>query len=164
MKLSRRDWLLGGVILMLAGFLIVAGCGSGGKSDGGSAGGGHEHHVMTTEGELHETTSGPGELPSFLLNYANRTVDLYADVHAHKHILEHLNCYCGCMEANDPHDSLLRCFLVGEGDDGSIVWTDHGANCGICLMELQDAINLAKQGKSVDDIRDAIDAKYGPSL
>jgi hypothetical protein len=153
---SARDWLLGGVILLLAGFLVVSGC-SDRNSDRGD---GHDHGVMTTEGERHETTSGPDELPSFLLNYADRTVDLYADVYEHMHILQHVNCYCGCMEANDPHDSLLRCFLVGAHDDGSVTWTDHGANCGICLMELQDAITYAKQGKSADEIRDLIDAKY----
>ena len=154
-----RDWLLGGFILLLAGFLVVSGC-SGKDSAGGS---GHDHRHMTTEGELHETTSSPDELPSFLLNYSDRTVDLYAGVYKYMQILEHLNCYCGCMEANDPHDSLLRCFLVGTGGDGSVTWTDHGANCGICLMELQDAITFAKQGKSADEIRDAIDAKYKPA-
>ena len=159
---TRRDWLLGGVILMLAGFLIVAGCGSGKDASGGS-GHNHEGHVMTTDGELHETTSGPDELPAFLLNYANRTVDLYAKVYDYMHILQHLNCYCGCMEANDPHDSLLRCFLVDVHDDGAVTWTDHGANCGICMMELQDAVTFAKQGKSADEIRDAIDAKYKPA-
>jgi hypothetical protein len=156
----KRDWLLGVIILMLAGFMIVAGCGS---DRAGHAGGGNDHdHRMTTEGELHETTSGPDELPAFLLNYANRTVDLYGDAHKYMHILQHLNCYCGCMEANDPHDSLFRCFIVDVKEDGSVIWTDHGANCGICMMELQEAVTLAKQGKSVDEIRDAIDAKFKP--
>jgi len=156
---SARDWLLGGVILLLAGFMAASGC-SGGESAGGD---GHEHGVMTTEGEWHETTSGPDELPSFLLRYADRTVDLYAVVYEHMDILRQLNCYCGCMDANDPHDSLLRCFLVDVQDDGSITWTDHGANCGICLMELQDAVAFAKQGKSADEIRGLIDAKYAPA-
>jgi len=157
----KRDWLLGGVILMLAGFLIVAGCGSHREPAGES---GHNHeHGMTTDGEFHEATSGPDELPAFLLNYANRTVDLYGDAYKYRDILRHLNCYCGCMDANDPHDSLLRCFIVDVKADGSVVWTDHGANCGICMMELQDAVVFAKQGKSADDIRDAIDAKYKPA-
>lgn len=155
-----RDWLIGGVILILTGFLIVTGCGSGKDRD---PAGGSGYALMTTEGERFETTSGPDELPAFLLNYADRTIDLYADVYGHMHILRHLNCYCGCMQANDPHDSLLNCFINQVKDDGSIVWSDHGANCGICLMELQDVIELAKQGKSTDEIRDAIDAKFKPA-
>lgn len=156
---KKRDWLLGGVILMLAGFLIVAGCGSEKDSAGGS---GHDHG-MTTDGELHESTSGPDELPAFLLNHTNRTIDIYGDAHKYRDVLRHLNCYCGCMQANDPHDSLLRCFIVDVKGDGSVVWTDHGANCGICKMEVEDAVALAKQGKSVDEIRDAIDAKFKPA-
>lgn len=159
MNLTRRDWLLGGVILTLAAFLIVTGCGSGKDSSGGDEHAGH----MTTDGELHETTSGPDELPAFLLNYTNRTADLYAAAYEYMDILRHINCYCGCMESNNPHDSLLRCYIAETRADGSIVWTDHSANCGICKMELEDAVALAKQGKSIDEIRDAIDAKYKPA-
>ena len=158
--MTRRDWLLGGVILALAAFLIVAGCGSDKESAGGNE---HAGHGMTTEGEVLETTSGFKTLPAFLKNHTNRTADLYADVRDYMDILRHLNCYCGCMEANNPHDSLLRCFIAETRADGSVVWTDHGAACGICKMELEDVMALAKQGKSTDEIRDAIDAKYKPA-
>jgi len=162
MRLTRRDWLLGGVILLLAAFLIVAGCGGGKDSAGGSAGSGHDHG-MTTEGDLLETTSGPDELPSFLLNYTNHTADLYAAAYQYREILRHINCYCGCMQLDNPHDSLLRCYIAEVRADGSIVWSDHSAACGICKMELEDVMVLAKQGKSTDEIRYAIDAKYKPA-
>lgn len=160
---TKRDWLLGGVMLMLAAFLIVTGCGSGKDSAGGSGSSEHADHGMTTEGEILETTSGPDELPAFLLNHTNRTVDLYAASYEYREILRQINCYCGCMKLDNPHDSLLRCYIAEVRADGSIVWSDHSAACGICKMELEDVMVLAKQGKSTDEIRDAIDAKYKPA-
>jgi hypothetical protein len=63
-------------------------------------------------------------------------------------VLDGLHCYCECDKHSD-HYSLLDCFR-----------SDHGAACDICLTEAQLAYSMTKEGKSLDEIRDAIDALY----
>lgn len=157
----RRDYTLAGIILALGAFLIIAGCMSGeGATDGGRSAG---HGSMTTDGERFETTAGFHVLPSFLNNHTDYTSKLYASVEDYIDILRTIDCYCGCMISRNPHDSLLRCYIVETKADGSVVWSDHSAACGICKMELEDVMTLAKQGKPADEIREFIDGKYKPA-
>jgi len=154
----RNDWLLGGFILVVMGIILLAGCSK--ESSGGEHSG---HTGMDTDDERYETTAGYNALPSFLADYTDHTSDLYAAVGAHEDILKQLNCYCGCMTASRPHDSLYRCYVASKTDSGGIEWTDHSANCGVCKMELEEVMKLAKEGKSMDEIRTAIDAKFKPA-
>lgn len=149
-RLGRRP--LGLVAAALLLFLVLSGCGSTNAGHAGHTGGAHTDNV--------ETTAAPDILPSFLDNYTETTRDFYLAVPAHADILKELNCYCGCMDYNDPHDSLYRCFIVGIDDNG-VHWTDHGSSCGICLMEVRDAVKLAEEGKSIDEIKAHIDKTYG---
>jgi len=134
-------------------FLVLSGCAS---TEGGEHAG-HDAHGLP---DNLETTPGPDVLPSFLEDYTDATKTFYSQVYAHADVLKELNCYCGCMEYNDPHDSLYRCFIAGVDDDG-VHWTDHGASCGICLMELRDAVRMADEGKTIDEIKQHIDTTYG---
>jgi uncharacterized protein with PCYCGC motif len=59
-----------------------------------------------------------------------------------------LYCYCGC-ERNEGHKSLLDCFR-----------DKHGSNCEICVGEALEARRLAEEGTPVDQIRDALHARY----
>jgi len=112
--------------------------------------------------ETFETTDSFEQPPAFLADYSNLTRTLYAEVGNVGDILKQINCYCGCMEEEDKmHDSLYRCYIAEE-KDGKVTWTDHSAGCGICLEELQDIVKLHKEGKSVDQIRQAIDDKFKP--
>ncbi|HZG87254.1 PCYCGC motif-containing (lipo)protein [Paenibacillus sp.] len=148
-----RSRLFSVAALGLLLFLALSGCASTQSDE-------HADHAAHGLPDNFETTSGPDVLPSFLKDYTDATKTFYSQVYEHADILKELNCYCGCMEYNDPHDSLYRCFIAGVDDDG-VHWTDHGANCGICLMELRDAVKLADEGKSVDEIRHHIDTTYG---
>ena len=64
-------------------------------------------------------------------------------------LLAQLHCYCGCDKA-DGHRNLLDCYR-----------TEHGAHCEICVGEANDAEAMAKRGMSIDQIRDALRARYG---
>ncbi len=59
-----------------------------------------------------------------------------------------LFCYCGC-DMTDDHNSLLDCFS-----------SDHGVDCHICIEEALMALKLKKQGKSIAEIRKAVDAAF----
>src|SRR5215210_5224875 len=65
-------------------------------------------------------------------------------------VVDGIRCQCGCS-ALDGKYSLLSCYEA-EGMAG---------HCQICQGEARLAYRLHKQGKSLDDIRSAIDAKFG---
>lgn len=116
--------------------------------------------------ELWETTASGEVLPQFLEDHTDLSNRLYGEVHAHAHIMQGINCYCGCMEGttvDEPHDSLLRCYWAEHpADDGSVTWTDHSTTCGMCKKEMEDVIAFKQQGKTDDEIRELIDASYKP--
>ena len=64
-------------------------------------------------------------------------------------VLDGLHCYCECG-VHSGHYSLLDCFK-----------SEHGAGCDICLTEAAMAYDLHNQGKSLDQIRTAIDNVFG---
>lgn len=65
-------------------------------------------------------------------------------------ILDGLYCYCGCHDYTDgPHYSLLTCF-----ED------EHAATCPVCLAEAAMAYALVQEGRTLDEIRNEIDAAF----
>ena len=65
-------------------------------------------------------------------------------------ILDGIRCQCGCSALEGKY-SLLSCYEA----DGM------AAHCQICQGEGRLAYRLHKQGKTLDEIRAAIDAKFG---
>ena len=63
-------------------------------------------------------------------------------------VLDGLYCYCLCRETFT-HYSLLDCFK-----------DDHAAGCDVCMDEAILAYEMTQQGRSLDEIRTAIDAQY----
>lgn len=149
------------IAVSLIVLFVLTGCGNGARDNADQSGSRHEEHEGHTEtAEKYETTASIEVLPSFLDSYSATTKELYTLASLHGELLSQLNCYCGCMEYNDPHDSLYRCYIVETNSDG-VKWTDHSAMCGVCLMEVRDAVKMADEGKSVDEIVKYIDATYG---
>jgi hypothetical protein len=66
-------------------------------------------------------------------------------------IIDGIRCNCGCSESKNFY-SLLTCY---EGDDAM------ARHCVVCQGQGKLAHRLHKQGKSLDEIRKGIDAKYG---
>lgn len=63
-------------------------------------------------------------------------------------VLDGLYCHCDCSKHSD-HRSLLTCFQ-----------DDHGAACDVCLTEAALAFSMTGEGKSLKQIRKAVDALY----
>ena len=74
----------------------------------------------------------------------------YAAAREFPEILDGIYCHCDCDERHDELRSLLGCFE-----------SDMAMRCGICHGEGKLAGQLAREGKSLDEIRAAIDARYG---
>jgi hypothetical protein len=66
-------------------------------------------------------------------------------------VIDGIRCQCGCA-GSEGFYSLLTCY---EGDDAM------AKICHICQGEGRLAVRLHKEGKSLDAIRTAIDAKFG---
>lgn len=64
-------------------------------------------------------------------------------------VLDGLYCYCECAK-HSGHRSLLTCFE-----------SDHGSLCDICMGEAAMAFQMAQQGATLEQIRAAIDARFG---
>jgi len=75
--------------------------------------------------------------------------DAYAAARAAAATLDGVYCYCDCSK-HAGHRSLLTCFE-----------SEHGAYCDICMREAMLASGMAKQGKSLMEIRTAIDRQFG---
>ena len=63
-------------------------------------------------------------------------------------VIDSLYCYCDC-EKNFGHKSLLSCHV-----------DQHSKYCNICMDEAIMAYRMHKQGKSILEIRKAVDKSY----
>jgi len=81
--------------------------------------------------------------------YRGDTRQAYIVARDHPELLAQLDCYCGC-EQHEGHKNLLDCFR-----------TNHGASCDICMGEALTAGQMYAQGTPIDQIRDALRARYG---
>jgi hypothetical protein len=74
--------------------------------------------------------------------------DAYQVAHDNPALLAQLHCYCGC-DRNEGHKNLLDCFR-----------DKHGSTCEICVGEAIDGNRMFNQGAPVEQIRDALRARY----
>ncbi len=94
-----------------------------------------------------------GDFPDYVYRSA-QALRGYQLAVANQELLTHLPCYCGCGE--DPlFKNLKDCFI---SDDGQ--FNPHGANCLVCLEEVEDAMTWKGQGLGLKEIRERIDTKY----
>lgn len=160
---EQRSSLIRGILYaLLLAFAFITLLTACGLADDDKAGAEHQHGSETWQ-----TTASYDELPAFLSDYTPHTSELYKAVHDHADIMSGVNCYCGCADGlavETPHDSLLRCYVAEHpADEGGVTWTNHSTSCGICKKEMEEVIALSKQGKTADEIREAIDASFKPN-
>lgn len=77
-----------------------------------------------------------------------RVAQIYNEVAEIPHVIDGIYCYCACSE-HSGHYSLLDCYK-----------DNHAARCDVCLSEADMAYRMHQDGKSLDDIRTAIDRLY----
>jgi hypothetical protein len=83
---------------------------------------------------------------------------------ANPELMQELPCYCGCGPVG--HTSNYSCYVSGVDSEGSITFDTHALGCSICVDITQDAMRMTREGKTLEEIRSAIDATYsafGPS-
>ena len=80
-----------------------------------------------------------------------KLVALFDSVREIPEVIDGIRCNCGCAQYEGFY-SLLSCY---EGLDAM------AKDCVVCQGQGRLAVRLHKAGKSLDDIRSAIDAKFG---
>jgi hypothetical protein len=77
-----------------------------------------------------------------------RVAEIYEMVAQIPGVIDGIYCHCDCSKHSD-HRSLLTCFQ-----------DDHGAACDVCLTEAALAFRMVGEGKTLKQIRKAVDALY----
>ena len=78
----------------------------------------------------------------------------------HPDVLQYVPCYCGCER--EGHNGSHDCFVTSRASSGRVIeWNTHGLGCTICIDVARDAMTLHAAGASTQEIRAAIDRKYG---
>ncbi|MFC7685437.1 PCYCGC motif-containing (lipo)protein [Ureibacillus sp. GCM10028918] len=154
--------------------LILSACGNAAKDEHTDEEHASENHSADTavdeandnpdshnhaSGDIQEMTASAEILPSFLDSQHEDIRLVYEVAGKAPDILQWIPCYCGCGESVG-HRSNLNCFIAETKEDGSIVWDDHGTRCLVCLEIAVESVQMAQQGKSLKEIRNAIDSKY----
>ncbi len=68
-------------------------------------------------------------------------------------------CYCGC--AGMEHRSNLDCFFQRREVKGSFAYEEHASFCDICVQTANTASRLLREGKTMVQVRAAIDGQFG---
>ena len=83
----------------------------------------------------------------------------------HPEVLSYVPCFCGCERSG--HRGNEDCFVRERAVNGDVIaWDDHGMECAICLDVADRSRKLFADGKSVAEIRAAIEKEFsahGPS-
>ncbi len=80
-----------------------------------------------------------------------KAVDAFDEARTIPEILDGIRCQCGCADQEGMR-SLLSCY---EGDEAMAL------HCDICQGEARLAYRMKGKGRSLDEIRAAVDARYG---
>lgn len=122
----------GGAVLVLA-LLLVPSLGFGGGTD----------HPEPRDHVDHTHVAPAARYAAY-----PRVAQIYARVAEVPHVVDGIYCYCACSD-HSGHYSLLDCFR-----------DDHAARCDVCLSEADMAYRMHREGRSLDEIRTAIDRLY----
>lgn len=128
------------LIIFSLSFLILSAC---------------QPNQQKLNGDIHETTSGIREIPTFLTRSDKDTRDTYKKVYQYKEIMEQIPTMDG-----SPYKSVYETYFYGENADGTLVWNNHALKTGLLLAIGRDATALAKSGTQVADIQKQIEEKY----
>ncbi|HEX6041320.1 CYCXC family (seleno)protein [Longimicrobium sp.] len=154
MPTIRRPSILAGRLAIVL-FALLVGAFAAPRDVHAQPGGGHEHHgqgARDPKADKRHPAPRPGITAANVLSaevVPERARDAYTIAARIPEVFDGLFCYCDCHE-RDGKRSLLECY-----ED------DMATTCGICQGEARLVGELHAQGKTLAEIRAAIDARYG---
>jgi hypothetical protein len=166
---NPRKYTMTFLITSVVSISMLSGCGNSIKdagagntaADSSQTSNTHTGHKTTqlANGDIQETTASLDVLPSFLDGLSEKVLLAYQAAAVTRDTLAWIPCYCGCG-GSAGHESNLNCFIAEVHQDGSVVWDDHGTRCDVCTNTVLQTVQMKQEGKSVKEIRAAIDEAY----
>ena len=118
------------ILSLLAFVFILSGCSSGEDIDPKTLRGGETRATLS---------------PAY---FTGSSAKAYLAAREIPEVLDSLHCYCECKK-HLGHKSLLTCFV-----------DQHGLHCDTCINEAVMAHEMHKKGKSILEIRRAVDKEF----
>lgn len=150
---SASETAISIVVLVAAAMLVLAG-GAVGLTMGMRAYGGSSHPMA-----MGQVTAPASDAPAAsvftLAGLSPEIAGHYRFAHDHPMPYRAVPCYCGC-EATLDHQNLFRCYVTDTG-----AWEVHASGCAVCTDESSMVRAMLARGVGVQQIHDAIVAKYG---
>jgi len=98
------------------------------------------------------------EMPEEVRQSSVSVQDAYRFNVANPEIMKQIPCYCGCGDMG--HTSNYACY-VKDDSNGQVTFDGHALGCSICVDITLDTMRMLKEGKSVAEIKQAVDETYG---
>jgi hypothetical protein len=109
--------------------------------------------ALTLAGCGQARPGGDTQLPDYAYRSA-QALQGYRMAVVEQELLARLPCYCGCGKDRS-YRNLRDCFISAQG-----VFNPHGANCLVCIEQVEDAVVWKEQGLGTREIRTRTDIKY----
>jgi hypothetical protein len=88
-----------------------------------------------------------------------RTEEAYAYALDHPQVIAWMPCYCGCAAMS--HRSNLDCYLKRRETVVRTTFEEHASYCDICVETTLMAKKMTAEGKTLREVRAAIDQTFG---
>lgn len=121
--------------------------------------------LLTACGGAVSSTAGvklapESQLPAEMKDQPTRVKDAYRFAIANPDLLRQIPCFCGCVA--EQHESNYNCYVAEDGGPGNVLdFDNHATGCGICVDITQDVMTMSQEGKSVPEMREIINQRYG---
>ena len=108
--------------------------------------------------------ANPLDLPNYAFTKSG-IKEAYSFVKLEGDKLIGLPCNCGCMSDAENHGGrlhargLIDCFMQGDVNNGG-KWDAHASECGLCYEDALYAKKLYEEGKTKEEIKEMLEAKY----
>jgi Protein of unknown function with PCYCGC motif len=157
------------LLLILIPALLVLGTGSyflflqpdGGAKTVGSASASSGSAATSQAASSGGATAQNVSLPSYVKG--SEMTQAYQFAVDRPDVLDYVPCFCGCGR-HSGHKSNKNCFVKSAQTgqtNGKIAFDEHGANCDMCIKLATDAKRMTAEGKSLKEIRQYVEGKYG---
>ncbi|HEX5590212.1 MAG TPA: PCYCGC motif-containing (lipo)protein [Candidatus Limnocylindrales bacterium] len=124
--------------------------------DPAAAGGHTMNHAMPAAAEAEAAWSAR---PDYVRTADARTQEAYAFAIARPDVVDWMPCYCGCVAMD--HRNNTDCYIKPRTEGAQVVYDEHASYCTICVDISLMAKAMTAEGRSLIDIRAAVDVTYG---
>jgi hypothetical protein len=113
-------------------------------------------HAMPTAAEADAAWAAR---PHYVQTADARTQEAYAYAIARPDVVDWMPCYCGCVAMD--HRNNTDCYIKPRTEGAQVVFDEHASYCGICVDITLKAKAMTAEGRSLLEIRLAVDGEYG---